>query len=118
MSDVRIYHYPGCGSSENALKIADELGVEAEVIIYRKTPPDRETLTWMVEHLEDPVADLVRKDSQFAKLGLNSSDYTTNDAVVDLILERKMLMQRPVVVRGDRVIIGRPKDRIRELLST
>jgi arsenate reductase (glutaredoxin) len=117
MSDIRIYHYPGCGSSENALKIVDELGVDAEVIIYRKTPPDREALTWIVDHLEDPPADLVRKDSQFKKLGLNEADYVTKDAVVDLILERKMLMQRPVVVRGDRAIIGRPKERIQDLLS-
>jgi arsenate reductase (glutaredoxin) len=99
------------------VRIAEELGVDAEIVLYQKTPPTREELAWLVAHLEDPVADLVRKDSQFAKLGLDAADYTTHDAVVELLLRKKMLMQRPVVVRGDRAIIGRPKERVRELLA-
>lgn len=99
------------------MSIAQELGVDAEVIVYQKTPPDRQELEWLVAHLEDPVADLVRKDSLFKKLGLDEDDYRTAKAVVDVIAKHKMLMQRPVVARGDRVIIGRPKDRVRELLS-
>jgi arsenate reductase len=99
------------------VRIAEELGADAEIIVYQKTPPDRDELTWLVEHLEDPPADLVRKDSLFKKLGLNEGDFQTPDAVVDIIAKHKMLMQRPVVVRGDRVIIGRPKDRVRELLG-
>ena len=99
------------------MSIAAELGIEPEIVVYQKTPPDREALTWIVEHLEDPVGDLVRKDSQFKKLGLHEDDYITPEAVVELLLKHKMLMQRPVVVRGDRAIIGRPKERIRELLT-
>lgn len=99
------------------MSIANEMGIEPEIVVYQKTPPDRAALTWIVEHLEDPVADLVRKDSQFAKLGLNADDYTTPEAVVELLLKHKMLMQRPVVVRGDKAIIGRPKERIRQLLT-
>ena len=68
--------------------------------------------------LEDPVEDLVRKDSQFKKLELNPDDYVGNpDAVIDLLVERKALLQRPLVVTKDTAIIGRPKERIRELLS-
>ena len=118
MSDaIRIYHNPHCPSSVHAVRIADELGANAEVIVYQKTPPDRETLLWIAKHLEDPVADLVRKDSLFKKLDLNPDDYVTPDAVADLLTERKMLLQRPIVIRGDRAIIGRPKERITALLS-
>ncbi len=99
------------------MSVAEELGVEANIVVYQKTPPDRATIIWLAEHLEDPVADLVRKDSQFAKLGLNAADYTTPETVADIIVKHKMLMQRPIVVRGDRAIIGRPKERIRQLLS-
>jgi arsenate reductase len=63
------------------------------------------------------VADLVRKDSLFAKLGLDPGDYTEPGPVVDLLLERRALMQRPVIVKGDRAIIGRPTSRVRELLA-
>ena len=72
----------------------------------------------MVSVLEDPVEDLVRKDSQIKKLGLNADDYDNNpEAVVELLVERKALMQRPVLVKSDSAIIGRPKDRIADFLS-
>ena len=82
-----------------------------------KDKPDRATLEWIVAHLVDPVADLVRKDSVFNKLGLRADDYVTAVAVVELLLQRPALMQRPVVVKGDTAIIGRPKDRVRALLA-
>ena len=71
--------------------------------------PDRDTLRGIVERLEDPVENLVRKDSQFSKLGLDADDYVGNPgAVVDVLLRYPRLMQRPVLVRGGRAIIGRP----------
>jgi len=92
--------------------------VEAEVVLYMKTPPDRATLEQIVSVLEDPVEDLVRKDSKFKELGLSPDDYVENpQAVIDLLVERKALMQRPVLVKSDRAIIGRPKDRIAEFLA-
>ncbi len=92
--------------------------MEAEVVLYMKTPPDRATLEQIVSVLEDPVEDLVRKDSKFKELGLSPDDYVANpQAVINLLVERKALMQRPVLVKSDRAIIGRPKDRIAEFLA-
>lgn len=100
------------------MAVAEELGVEHDTVLYMKEPPDRNTLERIVSMLEDPVEDLVRKDAKFKKLGLNPDDFVGNaDAVVDVILEHKALMQRPVVVKGDTAIIGRPKSRIAELLG-
>lgn len=83
-----------------------------------KEPPDRDALEHIVSILEDPVEDLVRKDSKFKKLELEPEDYVGNpEAVVDIILQHKALMQRPVVVKGEKAIIGRPKSRIAELLA-
>ncbi len=93
--------------------------MDVEVIQYMKTPPDRETLERIVSILEDPVEDLVRKDSNFKKLELDPDDYVDNPAaVVDLLSERKALMQRPLIVRGDKAIIGRPKDRVGSFLTS
>lgn len=80
--------------------------------------PDRETLESIVAKLEDPVEDLVRKDAQFKKLDLDA-DTLVGDAgaVVDLLVEHPQLLQRPVLVKGDRAIIGRPKDRVPEFLA-
>jgi len=101
------------------LAVAEQLGVDHEIILYIKTPPDEATLTKIVEVLEDPVEDLVRKDSKFKKLELNPEDYVDNPkAVVDILVKHKQLLQRPVLVTKDKAIIGRPKQRIIEFLSS
>ena len=72
----------------------------------------------IVKGLQDPVEDLVRKDSLFKKLELNADDYVDNpEAVVDLLVEQKALLQRPIVVKGKKAIVGRPKTKIYDLLS-
>ena len=83
-----------------------------------KEPPDRDVLEQIVAGLADPVEDLVRKDSRFKKLELNEEDYVGNpEAVIALLAEQKALIQRPIVVKGDSAIIGRPKSRIAEFLG-
>ena len=94
------------------------MGVDHDVVLYIKEPPDQATLEKIVKGLEDPVEDLVRKDSKFKKLELNPDDYVDNpEAVVDILVKHKQLLQRPVVVAKGKAIIGRPKDRVRDLLS-
>ena len=99
------------------MSIAEELGVEADVVQYLKTPPDAATLRAIIAKLEDPATDLVRRDSLWKKLGLTDDDARTDEQVVDLLVRHKQLLQRPVVVTPDRAIIGRPKERVRALLS-
>ncbi len=92
--------------------------MEHDVVLYMKEPPDEATLKKIVAGLEDPVEDLVRKDSKFKKMELNPDDYVDNpEAVVELLTQQKALLQRPVVVKGKKAIIGRPKARIAEFLS-
>lgn len=100
------------------MAVAEELGVEYETILYIKEPPGREQLERLTKMLEDPVEDLVRKDSKFKKLGLDPDDYVDNpDAVVDILVQHKALLQRPVVVKGRKAIVGRPKQRVIDFLS-
>jgi len=99
------------------VSIAQELGVDADIVLYIKTPPDAATLRDIIAKLEDPVTDLVRRDSMWKKLGLTDADAQTPDQVIELLLKHKQLLQRPVVVTKTKAIIGRPKERVRELLS-
>ena len=99
------------------MRIAEELGVDADIVIYRKNPPDEATLRAIIAKLEDPPTDLVRRDSLFKKLELTDADVETVDQIVDVIVNNKMILQRPLVVTDDRAIIGRPKERVRELLG-
>ena len=99
------------------MSIAEELGADYEAVVYRKDPPDEATLREIIAKLEDPPTDLVRRDSLFKKLELSDADVQTVDQIVATILANKMIMQRPLVVTADTAIIGRPKERIRELLG-
>lgn len=102
------------------MAVAEEKGLEVDIVKYalKAERPSRETLEGLVAKLEDPVEDLVRKDSRFKKLELDAADYVGNaDAVVDLLVEQPLLLQRPVIVRGKKAIIGRPRDRVDPFLS-
>ena len=100
------------------MAVAEETEHDVEVVLYMKDKPTREVLEQLVEALEDPVTDLVRRDSQFKKLGLSERDVETDEQVIELLLEKPRLMQRPIVLAGDRAIIGRPKGRVAELLDS
>ena len=102
------------------MAVAEQLGIRAKTILYMKKDerPDRATLARLVDMLEDPPEDLVRKDARFKALGLDPQDYVANKAaVVDLLAEHGELMQRPVLTRSGYAIIGRPKGRVRPFLS-
>lgn len=100
------------------MAVAEELGIDHEVVLYIKNPLGREKLEEIVGALEGPVEDLVRKDSLFKKHGYNSEDYVGDSgAVIEILLKHKQLLQRPVLLKGKKAIIGRPKAKIVEFLS-
>ncbi len=99
------------------MRIAEELGVETEIVLYLKSPPDEAALRAIIAKLEDQPTDLVRRDALWQKLGLSDDDARSEDQIVELLVRRKQLLQRPVVVTHERAIVGRPKERVRELLA-
>ncbi len=99
------------------MRIAEELGVEFEEVNYIRSPPDADTLRSIIAKLEDPPTALVRRDSKFKKLELDDTDVATEDQIVDILVKHKQLLQRPLIVTKKTAIIGRPKDRVRTLLS-
>ena len=90
-----------------------------------KEPPTAETLQRIADGLDGPVEDLVRNDSQFKKLELNEEDYIGDaSAVVELLSQKKALIQRPILVHGDlskdkKIVacVGRPKEKIYEFFG-
>ena len=99
------------------MRIAEELGVEADIVNYIQEPPDADTLREIISKLEDPPTNLVRRDSLFKKLELTDADVETDDQIVEILVANKRLLQRPLLVTADTAIIGRPKERVTELLS-
>lgn len=117
MADVRILHNPRCSTSRHALATADEVGVPVQVIDYLEQPLGEAGLRELLAKLADEPSELVRRDAAFTQAGLTETDVQTIDQVVAVLLEHPRLMQRPVLVRGNRAIIGRPKDRVAAFLA-
>ena len=99
------------------MRIAEELGVDFETRNYIKEPPDAAEIRSILAVLEDEPTSIVRRDSKFKKLELTDADVATEDQIVDILVKHKQLLQRPIVLTKDKAIVGRPKDRVRELLS-
>lgn len=111
-----LYHNPLCSKSRQAKALLDERGVNYQCIEYLKTPPDRDTLAAALAALEAPPASLVRTgDAAFAESGRSADDLDA-DTVARLLAHQPALMQRPLAVAGDRAVIGRPPERILELV--
>jgi arsenate reductase (glutaredoxin) len=115
MDRVVIYHNPACGSSRKALQRLNDRGIELEIVEYLKHPPDRAALARILAMIENPPADLVRKDARFKELKLKADDYTNRESVIALLMKHPELMQRPVVIRGNRAAIARPPEKLDSL---
>jgi arsenate reductase len=116
MASVTIYHNPGCSKSRGALAILNDRGVDHEVVEYLEKTPSRTDLERIVALIPDAPAQLVRRDKRFRELGLDTDAYQSADAVVEVLLAHPELMERPVVIRGDRAVIARPPEKLEELL--
>lgn len=115
---VRLLHNPRCSKSREALALLEGEGGEVEVIRYLDEPPDREELEAILDILEDEPAALVRSgDAAFKDLGLSKDELASRDRVLDVLETHPALMQRPVVIKGDRAVIARPPEKALRLLK-
>jgi arsenate reductase len=118
MDPVQIFHNPSCSKSRGALQILEERGVDARVVRYLDTPPDRATLERILDAISDEPSALVRTgDDRFRALGLTKGDVQTREQVIDVLSKHPEVMQRPVVFVGERAVIARPSDKVLELLD-
>lgn len=118
MAAVTIYHNPNCSSSVTALRIAEDMGIDVNVVLYLKNPPDEDTLRSIAKRLDGPVTEMVRRDNLWKKLGLTDADAQTTDQVVGLLVDHKQLLQRPLIVTPKKAVVGRPKERISALFAS
>ena len=112
MSDVTIYHNPRCSKSRGAMALLEERGVRSEVVRYLDTPPTEAELRQIISKLGIRSGELLRKGEAAAK-GLDVND---DDAVIAAMLAHPILIERPIIVKGDRAVVGRPPKRVLELL--
>ena len=115
--DITVLHNPRCSTSRYAVETLQEAGVAHTLVRYLSEPLDEPALRDLVARLEDPVTELVRRDPAFERSGLTEADVADADGVVAALLAHPELMQRPVLLVGDRAFIGRPRSRVTELVG-
>lgn len=118
MAAIIIYHNPRCGKSRATLQLLRDRGVEPEVIDYQKTPPDPGELEAICQKLGAHPTDIVRtKEKLFNELGLSVMDTRSEWEWLELLHDYPRLIERPIVVRGERAAIGRPPENVAALLD-
>ncbi len=110
-----IYHNPRCSKSRQALALLRENGVEPEVIEYLKTPPTKSALRDLLRKLDLSAHDILRaKEDEYKKLGLSPD--TAENKILAAIAANPILLERPIIIKGNRALIGRPPENVLELL--
>lgn len=117
MAEYTLYHNPRCSKSRQALALLEENGITPTIVKYLDTPPDAETVRTLVKKLRlEQAHDLVRpKEAEYKEAGLSQD--ADDDTVIDAIARYPKLLERPVLVKGDRAVIGRPPETVLELVT-
>ena len=114
--NTKIFHNPRCSKSRAAMELLNEKGIEADVVKYLETPPNRKTLEQILELLNMQPRDLMRKgEAEYSENKL-WDESLTRDQLIDALVEFPKLLERPIVVANGKAAIGRPIENIIDIL--
>lgn len=113
---VRIYHNPRCSKSRETLQLLRDRGIEPEIVEYLKHPPSAVVLDGLLRAMGMQPRDLMRKkEAPYKALNLDDPGMTRGDLVMAMV-ENPVLIERPIVVNGDKVALGRPPEAVLHIL--
>ena len=114
--EVVIYHNARCSKSRSACEIVAGRGVDARIVEYLKTPPGKDELRELLQKLGMKPSELVRRGEEVFKENYAGKSLD-EEQWLDALVAHPVLIERPIVVRGDRAVIGRPPEKVIELLD-
>ncbi len=117
MSDIAIYHNPRCSKSRQSLALLEENGVNPEIILYLDHPPTEAGLSAVLAKLGVGPRDIIRKGEDAYKEKNLADDSLSDTQLVAAMVAHPILIERPIIVRGDRAVVGRPPENVLELLD-
>lgn len=117
MNDTRLYHNPRCSKSRGTLELLRERGIEPRIVAYLDTPPSADELRGLLAMLDLPARDLLRSgETEYAELGLADAN-KSEDELIDAMASHPRLIERPIFVHHGRAVLGRPPERVLDLLD-
>lgn len=117
-SKYQIYHNPRCSKSRETLKLLQAHKIEPNIIEYLKTPPDEKELKSLLHKLGLAPRDLLRKKEKEYKAAGLDNPALTDDEVIALMVANPRVIERPIVVTGNKAALGRPPENILELIES
>ena len=116
MKDLTIYHNPRCSKSRQALALLTDRGIEPTIILYLEDTPDQNELKGLLKKLGISARQLLRKGEEaYKQHGLASQDLS-DEQIIQAMVESPKLIERPIVVSGDRAVLGRPPENVLEMI--
>jgi arsenate reductase len=117
MTDLTLYHNPRCSKSRGALELLEARGLQPTVVRYLETPPSAEQLKSLLSKLGIAARELLRTgEDEYKTLGL--ADASLGEAqLIEAMVRHPKLIERPILVAGDKAVIGRPPEKVLELLA-
>ncbi|MFV3406659.1 MULTISPECIES: arsenate reductase (glutaredoxin) [Pseudomonas] len=116
MTELTLYHNPRCSKSRGALELLEARGLTPTVVRYLETPPDTATLTQLLARLGIPARQLLRSgEDEYKALGLADSSLSEAQ-LIEAMVQHPKLIERPILVAGDKAVIGRPPEKVLEIL--
>ena len=117
MPEPTVYHNPRCSKSRQTLELLRERGFEPQVVDYQKAPPTVAELGGILDMLgAEPLAVTRTQETLFKELGLSEDDDRSRSEWLQILHDHPKLIERPIVVHGDRAAIGRPPESVLALL--
>jgi len=113
---LTLYHNPRCSKSRQALGLLQQRGLSPDVVLYLESPPDTAALKRIIKLLGVTAREMMRtKDELFKSLGLDSPKVTEAELIAAMV-SHPILIERPILIAGQRAVIGRPPERVLEIL--
>lgn len=113
---LKIYHNPRCSKSRETLSLLQQQNTPVEIIEYLKTPPSAAELTQLLHQLNLSARELLRtKEDEYHQLGLSDNKLTEHQLIAAMVQHPK-LIERPIVVHGNKAVIGRPATNVLAIL--
>jgi arsenate reductase len=113
---MQIYHNPRCSKSRQTLSILEENGIKPDIILYLQDAPTRAALSAVLEKLGMQPSQIIRKGEQIYKENFKGKKLTEAEWL-DALVKYPKLIERPIVIKGDKAVLGRPPENVLDLIG-
>lgn len=116
MQNIQIWHNPKCSKSRAAMQLLENKNIDANVVKYLEQTPTKEQLKDVLSKLKISAKELLRTGEDVYK-ELNLKDINDEEALIEIMIKNPILIERPIIIKGENAVIARPIENLEDLLK-